>query len=145
MAESNAYDETIRQIQEADLTPKSQLAAMGLIGAAHKGTLICNRERAGQLCGTTSWGATRRMLIKLKAAGLIHYRTNEMAYVAFPCFFNDADGATDDQQSDLWRAESDLSRAKSDHEPEYEPEDATKKRAPEITFRSTTREKRSRH
>lgn len=137
--ESNpAYDRVMKLIYESDMTPKTQLAALGLLGAAISGALVCTRERAGQLCGTKSWGATRRMLGKIQATGIIHYRTNEMVYVAFGEYYY--------EEGDQPRAKSDLLRAKSDQPRAlFDQDDADEvvEDDPVITFRSTTREKRA--
>lgn len=147
---SAAYDIALQAIYDSNLTPKSQLAALGLLGASPDGVVTCTKERAGQLTNTTSWGATRRILGKIQAAGLIHYRTNELVYIAFSAYFaGDGDDQSDQlrAKSDQLRALFDQPRAKSDHDDGGDDADnpipVIEKRASEITFRSATREKRA--
>ena len=125
---NDPYTTALTQIESADLTPKTRLAAKSLLQSVdpRTGHIKATRERAGEILGTTSWGATRRMLVKLKQAELIHYSTNEMVYVDFWAWL--ASG----HQSDLSRAKSDLQRSLADD-----------KRASEITFRAPEIEKRA--
>lgn len=122
----------LAQIEAAEFTPKTLLAAKRLLAAADQrtGSLKANREQAGKILGTGSWGATRRMLVAIKKSGLIHYSTNELVYVDFCAWPSRG-------------AESDLQRSKSDLERSPDDDREGDGRALEITFRSPEIEKRA--
>ncbi|MBX3014836.1 MAG: hypothetical protein KF832_25170 [Caldilineaceae bacterium] len=100
----------IYQIDHAKLSAAQYRAARRLLDAAGTtGHLKLTKERANELCCTTSDGATRRLLGGLQQAGIIHYSTNAYVYVDFTAW-------SPVEKSDHPRALLDHPRAESDHE-----------------------------
>lgn len=121
-----ALHAAIRQIDGADLSAALYRAARRLLDVAPTGHAKLTKERANELCCTTSDGATRRLLGGLQAAGIIHYSTNGFVYVDFTAWTPTPKGRdwveepdeplTQPQKSDHPRALLDHQRAKSDQE-----------------------------
>ncbi|MCE7982522.1 MAG: hypothetical protein DYG89_15125 [Caldilinea sp. CFX5] len=115
----------IRQIDAADLSAAQYRAVRRLLDVAPTGHAKLTKERANELCCTTSDGATRRLLGGLQAANIIHYSTNGFVYIDFTAWTPAPKGQewidepdepiTDVQKSDHPRALLDHPRAETDH------------------------------